>query len=222
MVSAVNPCGFAMLPAYLGLFLGNSEGPTRQHSLARQLVRAILVAGIVSAGFMLVFGTARAAVGVGVRSLTSILPWLGASVGVLLVLAGAWLLGGGKLYIGLAAQAANRVAIPGQVGLRAYFLFGVSYGVASLSCTLPIFLAVVGSTLAVAGLSEAAGQLVLYALGMSMVISLLTVAIALFRGAMVSALRKTLPHVQPVSAGFRVLAGSYILFYWLSIGGLLQ
>lgn len=80
----------------------------------------------------------------------------------------------------------------------------------------------VGSTLAVGGLLVALGQFVLYALGMGLVIIFLTLAMGLFKGAMVGTLRRALPYVQPVSAALMVMAGSYIVFYWLTIGGLLK
>ena len=57
---------------------------------------------------------------------------------------------------------------------------------------------------------------------MGFVITLLTLAIALFKGAMVGALRQIIPHVQTISAGFMILAGAYIVFYWLTIGGVLD
>lgn len=222
MVSAVNPCGFAMLPAYLGLYLGDHE-KQRSHTFTfSQLARSLQVGSMVTIGFVLMFGLAGVVIGGGLRSLASIVPWLGLSIGVLLTFVGAWLLTGGKLYSGLAARAAARIGNPSQVGVRGYFLFGVSYGTASLSCTLPIFLAVVGNALAVGGLALVLGQFVLYALGMGLVVMLLTVVIGLFKGALVGRLRRTLPYVQPVSALLMVLAGSYIVFYWLSIGGLLS
>jgi cytochrome c biogenesis protein CcdA len=220
MVSSVNPCGFAMLPTYLGLYLGaDKEGP--RASPVRRLGRALLVGGTVTAGFVLLFGLAGVVIGGGARAVVNLIPWLGLAIGVFLTIAGAWLLGGGKLYTGFAARAASGVASGGQMGARGYFLFGISYGTASLSCTLPIFLAVVGSSLAVGGLLAALGQFVLYALGMGLVIVLLTVALALFKGAMVGALRKAQPYIPAVSAGLMVLAGAYIVFYWLTIGGLL-
>jgi cytochrome c biogenesis protein CcdA len=221
MVSSVNPCGFAMLLAYLGLYLGAGEKAGLRTSPAQRLVRALMVGGSVAVGFILLFSLAGVAIGGGARAVVNIIPWLGLAIGVLLVIAGAWLLGGGKLYSGFAAQAASRVGSPGQIGTRGYFFFGISYGTASLNCTLPIFLAVVGSSLAVDGLLAALGQFVLYALGMGLVIMFLTLALALFKGATVGALRKALPYVQPVSAGLMILAGSYIAFYWLTIGGLL-
>jgi cytochrome c biogenesis protein CcdA len=223
MASAVNPCGFAMLPAYLGLFLGsNAEDGEREHPL-RQLGRALLVGGAVTSGFIILFGLAGIVLGLGTQSVfVGILPWIGLGIGVLLTGAGAWLLGGGKLYTGLAARAASHLGNPNQVNVKGYFIFGLSYGVASLSCTLPIFLSVVGTTLTASGLLTAVGQFFLYALGMGLVIMALTLGMAFFRGAMVGGLRKVLPYVQPIGAWLMVIAGAYIIFYWLTLGNLLQ
>jgi cytochrome c biogenesis protein CcdA len=149
-------------------------------------------------------------------------PWFGLTVGVVLAFAGAWLLGGGEPYGGLAARAAARIGNPSQVNVRGYVLFGLSYGIASLSCTLPIFLAVVGTSLAVSGFLNSLVQFVLYAMGMGLVITALTIGMALFKGAIVGALHQALRYVQPLGALLMILAGSYIVFYWLSLGGLIS
>ena len=189
----------------------------------KRVLRALLVGGAVTGGFVVLFGVAGAIIGLGARSLvSSILPWLGLSIGIVLAIVGSWLLGGGKLYTAIAAQAASRMGDPGQVNVKGYFLFGLSYGTASLSCTLPIFLAVIGTTFAVSSIATSFAQFVLYALGMGLVIIALTVGMALFKTAMVGALRKVMPYVAPVGSWLMVVAGSYIVFYWLSIGGLLD
>ena len=158
-------------------------------------------------------------IGVGARSaVADILPYLGLAIGIVLTLVGAWLLGGGKLYTAFAQRAAAQMGDPGQANVRGYFLFGLSYGTASLSCTLPIFLSVIGTTFAVSNIGTSLGQFVLYAMGMGMVIVGLTLGMALFKGAMVGALRKALPYMQPVGTWMMILAGSYIIFYWLTIG----
>lgn len=218
MASAVNPCGFAMLPAYLGLYLGSNQEaqPTRQFG------KALLVGLSVTAGFVVLFGAAGMIIALGARSaVVGILPWLGLGIGIILAVTGAWLLGGGKLYSGLAARAASRIGDPSQVSPKGYFLFGLSYGVASLGCTLPIFLTVVGTSLAVSDLGTSLGQFLLYALGMGMVIMALTLGMAVAKGAMVGAVRKALPYVQPIGAWLMVIAGAYIVFYWLTLGDLL-
>ena len=217
MASAVNPCGFAMLPAYLGLYLGsNQEAPPK-----RQLGKALLVGLSVTAGFVVLFGTVGVIIAIGARSaVVGVLPWLGLGIGIILAVTGAWMVGGGKLYSGLAARAASRIGDPSQVSPKGYFLFGLSYGTASLGCTLPIFLTVVGTSLAVSDLGASFGQFLLYALGMGLVIMALTLGLAVAKGAMVGAVRKALPYVQPVGAWLMVIAGAYIVFYWLTLGGL--
>ena len=220
LAAAFNPCGFAMLPAYMGLYMGTGEEESHP---VKQLGRAFLVGGAVTAGFVVLFGIAGVVIGIGARSVVGdILPWLGLVIGVLLAIVGAWVIGGGKLYTALAQQAAARIGDPGQNNVPGYFLFGISYGVASLSCTLPIFLAVVGTTFAVSSILTSLSQFVLYALGMGLVIVALTLGMALFRGAMVRAMRGALPYIQPVGAWLMVVAGAYITFYWLSLGELLD
>ena len=218
-VAAVNPCGFAMLPAYMGLYLGSNDKQGAGPNPLRQVAKAFQVGIAVTAGFVVLFGVAGAVIGIGARSIVAdILPWLGLGIGTLLVLVGAWLLGGGKLYTGFATQAAARIGDPRDVSMRGYFLFGISYGTASLSCTLPIFLTVVGTTFAASTIATSFGQFFLYSLGMGTIILALTLGMAFFKGAMVGGLRKALPYIQPVSTWMLILAGSYIVFYWLTIG----
>ena len=218
-VAAVNPCGFAMLPAYMGLYLGSSEKEGAGSNPLRQVAKAFQVGIAVTVGFVVLFGAAGAVIGIGARSIVAdVLPWLGLGIGTLLVLVGAWLLGGGKLYTGFATQAAARIGDPRDVSMRGYFLFGISYGTASLSCTLPIFLTVVGTTFAASTIATSFGQFFLYSLGMGTIILALTLGMAFFKGAMVGGLRKALPYIQPIGTWMLILAGSYIVFYWLTIG----
>ena len=219
MVSAVNPCGFAMLPAYLGLYLGTNNQDEATKPL-QQIGKGLVIGSSVTAGLVILFGVAGTVIALGFRSVGDVLPWLGLAIGVVLTVAGAWLVGGGKLYTGIAAQAASRIGDPGQVNVKGYFLFGISYGIASLSCTLPIFLSVIGTSFAAATILTSLGQFLLYGMGMGVVIMALTLGVAFFKSAMMATVRKILPYVGPVGAWLMVIAGAYIVFYWLTIGGL--
>ena len=53
MVATVNPCGFAMLPAYLSFFLG-LEGAG--DDARTNVLRALLIGATITAGFVAVFG----------------------------------------------------------------------------------------------------------------------------------------------------------------------
>lgn len=65
MVSAVNPCGFALLPVYLTLYLGAEDSEFRHQSLVRRMLKAVWIALVVTSGFALLFGLVGAIVAAG-------------------------------------------------------------------------------------------------------------------------------------------------------------
>ena len=223
MVSSVNPCGFAMLPAYLGLYLSEDDaGDAVASSVVSRLRRALFVGATVSVGFVVLFAAVGTPIGLGARGIADAFPWIGLIIGVLLVVAGAYLLSGGKLYNNFAASISSRFGNANSKSVRSYFTFGLAYGTASLSCTLPIFLAVIGGTFTAETFLDSVWQFVLYGLGMGSVILALTIGMALFKGAVTSGLRKALPHVGTISAVMLLIAGTFIVYYWLTIGELME
>ncbi len=214
MVSAVNPCGFAMLPAYLSLYLGSHEDDFRKRSAVRRALRALLIGAVVSLGFILLFGLAGVVVSAGGNAILSIMPWVGAVIGVVLVLMGVWMFAGRGLYTGVFERVAGQVGDPKAMSVRSFFLFGLAYGLASLSCTLPVFLAVIGSSVAAGSFASGALQFLSYGLGMASVLLTLTLALAFFKQGMVLWFRKTVPYVQLASGILLVVAGGYIIYYW--------
>ena len=85
LVATVNPCGFAMLPAYLSWYLETEQdaGGTTAPSptLADRLVRALLVGATVSAGFLVVFGITGTLITAGIRSFIDYVPWVAMIIG---------------------------------------------------------------------------------------------------------------------------------------------
>ncbi len=222
MVSSVNPCGFAMLPAYLGLYLGDSGNAGDERGLPSRLQRAVVVGSTVTAGFVVMFAIVGIPIGLGARSIVALFPWVGLSIGVLLALVGAYILSGGNLYNNLAMRLSSRMGNANNNSVRGYFTFGLGYGTASLSCTLPIFLAVIGGTFTADTFLDSLLQFVLYGFGMGTVILVLTLGMAVARGAMVGGLRKVLPYVGTISAVMLLVSGAFIVYYWLTIGELLE
>jgi cytochrome c-type biogenesis protein len=222
MVSAVNPCGFPMLPAYLGFYLGGGEAAPERGWRAG-FGQALTVGGTVTAGFVVLFAVVGLAVGSGAQFLVTSFPWIGLAIGVVLIGAGAWVISGGRLYSALGERLAVEIGGSEQdSSLRGYFLFGLSYGIASLSCTLPIFLGVTGGTVAVDELGTSVSQFVIYAFGMGSVIMALTISMAVFRSARVVRLRRLLPYFERLGSALLLVAGAYVVYYWLTLGGLLN
>jgi cytochrome c biogenesis protein CcdA len=216
MVAAVNPCGFAMLPAYLSLYLGTEESGFAERSALRRALRALAVGFVVSSGFIVLFVLAGGVISAGGTLLIRAMPVLGILVGEALVVLGVWMLLAGRgPYTAILGRLAARVGDPRSVGVRGFFLFGLAYGAASLGCTLPAFLAVVGSGFAAGGVVAGAARFLGYGFGMASVLVALTVALAFFKEGLLKWLRGALPYVQRASAILLILAGAYVIFYWL-------
>ena len=215
MVAAVNPCGFALLPAYLSLYLGTEERGFAERSAASRALQALVVGCVVSSGFVLLFVLAGAVVSAGGTVLIGAMPVLGVLVGEGLVVLGVWMLFAQRApYAAVLGRIAAWLGDPKKVGVRGFFLFGLAYGAASLGCTLPAFLAVVGSGFAAGGVVAGAVRFLGYGLGMASVLVALTVALAFFKKGLLKWLRGALPYVQMASAILLILAGAYVVFYW--------
>jgi cytochrome c biogenesis protein CcdA len=88
----------------------------------------------------------------------------------------------------------------------------------SLGCTLPLFLSVVGAGLADAHVVQ---DLLLYALGMGSVVLILTLLVAIVGHGVFARLRAAGRVLEPLSAVLLLATGGYIVYYWLSGGGIL-
>lgn len=209
MAATVNPCGFAMLPAYLAMFLGEEEQPG-----SAGLGRAFAVSATLTAGFVAVFGLFGLAIAPLAVSIERYLPWATIVIGIGLVGMGIALLMGRQLT--LHTPKLSKGGTDG--GLRSMFLFGVSYAVASLSCTIGPFLAVTSTTLRSQNTLSGIAMFVVYALGMGLVVTGLTVGVALAKAGLVTRLRKALPYVNRASGALLLVAGAYVAWYgWFEV-----
>lgn len=210
-LATVNPCGFVMLPALVAVQLrhvgASSEPGTSGRSRAALVVRGLRFGLAATLGFVVVFGLLGAAVAIGARSLGQFFPYGGFTVGVALLALGGWGLATGR-------------AIPLPASLRSAYgtgglPFGVAYAVASLSCTLPIFMAVVGGTMLASGVVGALLPLLGYAIGMGSVLLAVSLATALSATAVVQTLRRAMPFVERIGSLLLVIIGAYLVLYWL-------
>ncbi len=223
MVSAVNPCGFAMLPVYLSLYLGAEDEDFYTRSVLFRFLKAVLIAVVVTSGFGLLFGLVGFLVSAGGAFLSNVMPWIAMVVGGLLIFLGVWLLYGKHFSLNFTLKLANKIGDPTHLTLKGFFLFGVAFGATSLSCTLPIFLAVMGNSLTAGDITGGTIQFFSYIMGMGFVLQILTLGMAFVKeGVVVGAMRRFLPYVHKVSALLILFAGSYIIYYWLTSGMLFQ
>ncbi len=214
MVATVNPCGFALLPAYLSYFLGLEGDQTDPTERRSPVLRALAVSAAVTAGFLVVFGI----MGLIWSSVSGVvgqrLPYLTIAIGLGLVALGIAMLRGFEPVLRLPKVNLTRSGRE----LSSMFLYGVSYAVASLSCTIGVFISIVSTTLERSNFASSVATFLAYGLGMGMTLSILTIAVALARSGIIGTFRKVLPYVNTISGVLLILAGAFVSYYaWVEI-----
>jgi cytochrome c biogenesis protein CcdA len=207
MVATVNPCGFILLPTYLMYFLGmQGQMPGGQRASIR---RALLVASALSAGFMSVF------IAVGLVSfhftnwLVQNAKYATAVIGIALVVLGVAMLAGYRLPIGTPhLDAGGR-----STGVGSMFVFGIAYAVASIGCTIGLFLPTLFAVRS-EGIAVSIARVAAYGVGMALVVTALTVALAMANTGLLRVLRSGMRHVQTIAAVFVIISGAYLMYYF--------
>ena len=209
LLAAVNPCGFVLLPTYLMYFLGISGRPGTQRSTVR---RALLVSTALSAGFMTVFVIVGGISRLFTDWLNQNAKYLALLIGVALIILGIAMLFGYRLPFSTPKLETGR---RDQTVLSMY-VFGVAYAVASIGCTLGPFSATVLGTIDTDGFFQGVLAIVLYGAAMSLLVSTLTITLALAQGRLLRFLRTGMTWVEIASAMVMILSGLYLSWYWFN------
>lgn len=209
LVAALNPCGFAMLPAYLTLVVrGSGSG-----GVPAALARALAATAAMTLGFLAIFGL----FGLFTVSLASTVqryvPFVTVGIGVVLVALGIWLACGRELALLGPRRVAGRVSGAPTARLGSMFGYGVGYALASLSCTVGPFLAVTGAGLSGTSVLSRVGIYLAYAGGFALVVGALAVVVALAGSALTERIRRILPFVNRLGGVVLILVGLYVAYY---------
>ncbi len=207
VMSAVNPCGFVLLPTYLVYYLGTEL--QRPDNRTATLRRALLVGSAVSSGFVGLF----LIVGVITQSFTTAVrdnsKYFAFVVGLALVVVGALMLAGWKPRI-----AQPNLSIERERTFRNMFLFGIAYAVASIGCTIGFVTSAVFGSVGRHGFVSGVFSIMLYGVGMASLVIALTVALAFAQVGIVKTLKSSFRYFDRISAAFVLLTGLYLTWYW--------
>ena len=210
VMAAINPCGFVLLPTYLVYYLG-TEMQRGEESRSATLRRSLAVGSAVSAGFVGLF----LVVGIISRAFTNAIvtnsKYASLVIGVLLVAMGIAMFLGWKPPI-----ARPDVSVQRQRTVWNMFLFGIVYAIASIGCTIGFLTSVILGSVNRQGYVSGVLSITLYGLGMGLLVTSLTVALAFARVGFLTTLKKSLRWFDKVSAGFVTLTGLYLTWYWFS------
>jgi cytochrome c biogenesis protein CcdA len=232
-VAFLNPCGFAMLPTYVSYFVeSNTQEIITASSnsrliLVRRLTRGGLIGLLVTASFIVTFGLTGIAIsslGIGIAKF---LPWIAVASGIVIIGIGVAKIFGRTINIdipsprGLLYTTNSDNEGGKKPSFVNFFLFGIGYSVASLSCTLPLFLLIVFQSLLAGGIKEGFIVFMAYALGMGSIVMAISIAISASNQTFIKWLRKIAPKMNIVTSIVLILAGSYLIYYNLVVGKLL-
>jgi len=207
LVAALNPCGFAMLPAYLALVV-RGENVSRRAAVGR----AVTATAAMALGFLAVFAGFGFLTVAAASTVQRYLPYVTVVIGITLVALGIWLLAGREITLrGLARG--QRWAPTARLG--SMFTYGIGYAVASLSCTVGPFLAVTAAAIHGGSVLGGMAVYVAYAGGFTLVVGVLAVAAALASSAAVDRMRRIVPYVNRISGALLVVVGLYVGYYGL-------
>ena len=209
LLAAVNPCGFVLLPTYLMYFLGVSGRPGTQRSTVR---RALLVSAALSAGFMTIFVIVGGISRLFTDWLNQNAKYVALLIGIALVLLGIAMLFGYRLPFSTPKLDTGKR----DQTVVSMYVFGLAYAVASIGCTLGPFSATVLGTIDTDGFFQGIIAVLLYGAAMSLLITTLTVTLALAQGGLLKSLRTGMKYVEIASAIVMILSGLYLTWYWFN------
>lgn len=206
LIAALNPCGFALLPGYLALAIaGGGRDMSRPVALARAGGATIAMSG----GFLTVFGIFGLVISPLSASAQKYLPFATLVIGVLLVAVALWLLVGKDIPIVLPKTSGGAPT----ARIASMYGYGLGYAIASLSCTIAPFLAVIGTTFEHGAIISGVLAFIAYAAGMSITVGVAAFAVALAGSAAGAAFRRILPYAGRIAGVIVLLTGLYVTYY---------
>lgn len=215
IAAALNPCGVAILPSYISYVLTREKGGS-DCALLRQKSVGGLAAGLtMTAGFFSIFGIFGLLFSFLGRSVIStVSPWFSLAVGIGLVLLGVTTFTDqGGFHMNL-AEISSRLERRGEQGcLKPFYFYGLGYALASLGCTLPIFLMVISQTLISGSYLFSVLIFFSYVAGMGLVVTVISVATRFLREALNRGLNRLLPYMGKVGGTIIATAGAYLIYY---------
>ncbi len=181
------------------------------------VLRALAATVGMALGFLTVFGLFGALTISAASTVQRYLPYGTVVIGVVLVALGLWLLSGRELTAltlrPLRAGWAPNVRRGSW--LASMYGYGVSYAIASLSCTVGPFLAVTAAGLRGGSVVAGVAIYLAYVAGLTLVVGVLAIAAATASSALADHLRRILPFVNRISGVLLVLVGLYVGYYGL-------
>jgi cytochrome c biogenesis protein CcdA len=200
-----NPCGFAMLPAYLSLAILDSSEESKRRT---QVAKALTFSGFMGLGIVGVFSLFSLIIFPISTAIQKYLPYVTVLIGLLIFIFGIALIFKGPVI--LKKLWSPNVSPTGN--WKTYILYGVTFALGSISCTIGPFLAVTSTSLGGTYL-ESLLSYIFYGLGFTVTIGVLAIATALSRDLLIKRIRGAGGLLEKIMGGLMALVGLYLIYF---------
>lgn len=207
----LTPCGLAMLPAYVSYYLGRGDS-VKKLSWGKRLMKGLTLGAWAGLGIVSILSLLGLAIVVIGNVVKPFIPWL-TIVGALFI-----------IVVGFLMLVKKNFSLSLPIGVkgsgkptRSFYSYGVIYGLAVMSCSLPIFLAVTLGALSAGGVVGGITVFSFYAgaAGLSMI--LFSLALSAVRESMLRFMKGVFPYFQKAAALVIILAGVYLIYYQIAV-----
>jgi cytochrome c biogenesis protein CcdA len=199
ILAVLSPCALPLLPSYVVYYLNQKTRAS--------ILNVFLFSFLMMIGFLSVFTLIGLFPSIAISFLEVNSKIMQSFIGILLIFVG--LLYG---FTDLFNYIPRLSVTPSKSsGLISYFIYGVGYALASMSCSLPVFLLILGRSIT-ANLIENVFLLIFYGLGVGSILFFLTIAVYFSKDLLLSKILDSLPLIRKISAIILILSGFSMLY----------
>ena len=204
LLAVLAPCALPMLPSFVSYFMNKEDEES-------SLMSALVFGFITVAGFLTVFLGIGILPSFAINMISSRISLVTPFIGAILII-----LGLGHMFSDVFYNIPVLLTkAPEGTGYKAFYLYGLGYGAASMACSFPVFVLLVLQSASAGGFVSILLMFLAYGLGAATVLVPLSVALTFSREIIYQRLMAVLPHMKKINAAILILAGAYMIYYGL-------
>ncbi|MFW6269294.1 MAG: cytochrome c biogenesis CcdA family protein [Bacillota bacterium] len=211
MLAAFNPCGVILLPTYIAYLFTNKYETS---SFIKLFFLGLKTGGTMTLGFLTIFLLAGIAISLVGNLIFNIIPQLAIITGLIFIILGLLLLINSDNFNFSSSYISTLGDKIKQKNYLNFYIYGIGYAVVSLGCTLPVFMIAVFTSFTTGNIYQGIINFSLYALGMGIVVTAITIFSLITQDAVNKWLKKIIPYINTTAAIFILITGLYLIYYW--------
>ncbi|MCH8003232.1 MAG: cytochrome c biogenesis protein CcdA [Nanoarchaeota archaeon] len=211
-VTFISPCGIAMLPAYVSYYIGREKS---EKNVKKDLFNGLKNGLFVSFGLISIFMIIGAIIVYIGNFIKFYIPIFTLVVGLVLIIIGFFMLFNKNFSFALPFHLQPKKKI--NNGFLRFYTFGIGYGLAVMSCTLPVFLAIIISALSTGSVIDGIFIFLIYSVAAAVGVVGISVITAMSKVTIMKKFSRIFPYVRVITAVVIIIAGSYIIYYQIAV-----